>query len=101
MAPNSIHSVKSTTELLDEARGIVGAEGAESQEDTDPQQRDPEESVATTMGLVRGRGRTVDEIVASFQRGDSDMPSASDQMIKELMERVLGDSYNTDNEVTT
>eukprot|EP00063_Salmo_salar_P075225 XP_014050060.1 PREDICTED: tetratricopeptide repeat protein 6 isoform X1 [Salmo salar] len=98
MAPNSIHSVKSTTELLDEARGIVGAEGAESQEDTDPQQRDPEESVATTMGLVRGRGRTVDEIVASFQRGDSDMPSASDQMIKELMERVLGDSYNTDNE---
>ncbi|CAB1331169.1 unnamed protein product, partial [Coregonus sp. 'balchen'] len=97
-APNSIHSVKSTTELLDEARGIVGAKGAESQEDTDPQQRDPEESVAKAMGLVRGRGRTVDEIIASLQRGDSDMPSASDQMIKELMERVLGDSYNADNE---
>ncbi|XP_064783069.1 uncharacterized protein ttc6 [Oncorhynchus masou masou] len=100
MAPNSIHSVKSTTELLEEARGIVGAEVAESQVDTDPQQRHPEESVATTMGLVRGRGRTVDEIIASLQRGDSDMPSASDQMIKELMERVLGDSYNADNEDT-
>ncbi|XP_031684552.1 uncharacterized protein ttc6 isoform X3 [Oncorhynchus kisutch] len=98
MAPNSIHSVKSTTELLEEARGIVGPEVAESQEDTDPQQRHPEESVATTMGLVRGRGRTVDEIIASLQRGDSDMPSASDQMIKELMERVLGDSYNAENE---
>lgn len=63
--------------------------------------------MATAMGL--GRGRMVDEIIASLQRGGSDMLSASDQMIKGLMGRVLGDhrinsfyfyvedSYNADN----
>ncbi|XP_012992794.3 uncharacterized protein ttc6 [Esox lucius] len=85
--------VKSTTELLDEARGIVGATGSEDQEE-----REPEESEVMAMGCVRGSVTTVDEIIASLQRGYSDLPSASDQMMKELMERVLGDSYNADNE---
>ncbi|CAB1335459.1 unnamed protein product [Coregonus sp. 'balchen'] len=113
MAPSSIRSVKFTTELLHEARGIVGSEAeGQGQEYTDSQQRDPEESVATAMGLVRGRDRMVDEIIASLQIGGSDMSSVSDQMIKELMGRVLGDhrmisfyfyvgdSYNAENEGT-
>ncbi|KAL2099075.1 hypothetical protein ACEWY4_005555 [Coilia grayii] len=84
-----VHNVRSTTELLQEARTIAGVE-AEGQEEV-------EGTVATAKTLVRAGRRTVDEIIASLQSGTC-TASASDHMIKELMKQVLGDGYFADNE---
>ncbi|XP_041927161.1 uncharacterized protein ttc6 isoform X2 [Alosa sapidissima] len=78
------HSVKSATELLEEARNIAGRE-VESQEE------------AAAKTLVRTCRRTVDEIIVSLQSGTVAF-SASGNMIKELMKQVLGDDYFADNE---
>lgn len=85
-----LHSVKSATELLEEARNIAGRE-TESQE--------AEASMASAKSLVRTGHRTVDEIIASLQCGTVSF-SASDDMIKELMKQILGDGYIADNEVS-
>ena len=91
----SVHSVRSAEELLREAQDIAGVGPGEEAvgEDLHGQQRTPEEMVEVAKMLVRERGRTVDEIIASLQSGANDIPSASDQMIKELIEKVLGGSY--------
>ncbi|XP_066550487.1 uncharacterized protein ttc6 [Amia ocellicauda] len=81
--------VRSAAELLEEAEDIAR---------TDPsiherriQQRQPEGATLAVKTLMRGRARTVDEIIASLQAGSAtDSLSASDLMIKELTERVLG-----------
>ncbi|XP_067099361.1 uncharacterized protein ttc6 [Osmerus mordax] len=88
-------SVRSAEELLREAQDIAGVGPGEEAvgEDLHGQQSTPEEMVEVAKMLVRERGRTVDEIIASLQSGTNDTPSASDQMIKELMEKVLGGSY--------
>nr|XP_015206045.1 PREDICTED: tetratricopeptide repeat protein 6 isoform X1 [Lepisosteus oculatus] len=89
------HSVRSASELLEEAIDIARTDASVNEKYF--QQRQPEGSTLTAKTLVRDSARTVDEIFASLQSGNNtDSLSASDQMIKELMERVLGHSYGSE-----
>ncbi|XP_038612853.1 LOW QUALITY PROTEIN: tetratricopeptide repeat protein 6 [Tachyglossus aculeatus] len=57
----------------------------------DFQQSTPEEPVSSPSLLVKLVPRSIDEIIASLQ---STSPSASDRMIKELIEGILGQNYD-------
>ncbi|XP_041131318.1 uncharacterized protein LOC121329678 [Polyodon spathula] len=82
-------SVKSTSQLLEEATDIART-GASIIYKQNIQLRKPKEETAKLP--VREGGRTIDE-VASLQSGShTDSLSASDLMVKELTERVLGHS---------
>ncbi|XP_030643573.1 uncharacterized protein ttc6 [Chanos chanos] len=93
----STQTLKSTTELLKEARSIAGVTSPGPRENE--QQRVPEVLVAAAKNLVRKSRRTVDEIITSLQSGGGNQFSASDQIIKEVMKKMLGDASCMDDEV--
>ncbi|MGH0185940.1 UNVERIFIED_CONTAM: hypothetical protein FKN15_019840 [Acipenser sinensis] len=83
-------SVRSTSQLLEEAKDIART-GASIINKQNIQHRKPKEDTAELP--VRESGRTIDEVIASLQSGSHrDSLSTSDQMVKELTERVLGHS---------
>ncbi|MGH0182233.1 UNVERIFIED_CONTAM: hypothetical protein FKN15_009259 [Acipenser sinensis] len=83
-------SVRSTSQLLEEAKDIART-GASIINKQNIQHREPKEDTAKLP--VRESGRTIDEVIASLQSGSHrDSLSTSDQMVKELTERVLGHS---------
>ncbi|XP_058847628.1 uncharacterized protein LOC117963899 [Acipenser ruthenus] len=83
-------SVRSTSQLLEEAKDIART-GASIINKQNIQHRKPKEDTAKLP--VRESGRTTDEVIASLQSGShTDSLSTSDQMVKELTEKVLGHS---------
>lgn len=91
------HVVRSTMELLQEARTIAGVK-AESQEEAGGTTVSPA-PLPVTKTVMRTSRRTVDEIITSLQ-GETSVCS-SDQIIKDLMKQVLGDGFFADTEVST
>nr|XP_025037743.1 tetratricopeptide repeat protein 6 isoform X1 [Pelodiscus sinensis]XP_025037744.1 tetratricopeptide repeat protein 6 isoform X1 [Pelodiscus sinensis]XP_025037745.1 tetratricopeptide repeat protein 6 isoform X2 [Pelodiscus sinensis] len=88
-------SVRSTSEQLEEARDITTPDTSKIYEENF-QQSKPEELTSTPKLPVRVAARSIDEIIASLQ---STFQSPSDQMIKELLESVLGQNYSIKMEV--
>ncbi|XP_039597221.1 uncharacterized protein ttc6 [Polypterus senegalus] len=81
---NGGHGVRSPQELLEEARGIAGVDTS---------------SFSPQRVELEGRARTVDEIIASLRSGShTNSVSASERMIKELLQRVLGHGYEQEDE---
>ncbi|XP_074853635.1 tetratricopeptide repeat protein 6 [Carettochelys insculpta] len=93
--PCSHPSVRSTSERLEEARDVTRPDTSKIYEENF-QQSKPEELTSTPKLPVRVVARSIDEIIASLQ---SPFQSPSDQMIKELLESVLGQNYNIKMEV--
>jgi len=87
-------SVRSTREQLEEVRDVTRLDTSKIYENF--QQSKPEEPTSTAALPVKVVARSVDEIIASLQ---STSPSSSEQMIKELLESVLGQKYNIKMEV--
>nr|XP_009485359.1 PREDICTED: uncharacterized protein LOC104034168 [Pelecanus crispus] len=83
-------SVRSAREQLEEARDVTRPDTSKIYE-KNFQQSKPEEPTSTPALPVKVVARSIDEIIASLQ---STSPSPSDQTIKELLESVLGESYN-------
>lgn len=88
-------SVRSAQEQLEEARDVTRPDTSKIYE-KNFQQSKPEEPTSTPALPVKVVARSIDEIIASLQ---STSPSPSDQMIKELLESVLGQNYNIKMEV--
>lgn len=82
-------SVRSAQEELEEARDVTRPDISKTYENF--QQSKSEESTSTAVLPVKVVARSIDEIIASLQ---STSPSPSDQMIKGLLESVLGQKYN-------
>ncbi|XP_025057227.1 tetratricopeptide repeat protein 6 [Alligator sinensis] len=90
-APSSSQpSVGSVPELLEEATDTTRPDASKIYE-KNFQQSKPEEPTSTPKLPVKVAARSIDEIIASLQ---STFQSPSDQMIKELLESVLGENYN-------
>lgn len=89
-------SVRSAQEQLEEARDVTRPDTSKIYENF--QQSKPEEPTSTPALPVKVVARSIDEIIASLQ---STSPSPSDQMIKELLESVLGQNYNIKMEAPT
>ncbi|XP_053884264.1 tetratricopeptide repeat protein 6 isoform X2 [Malaclemys terrapin pileata] len=83
-------SVRSASEQLEEARDITRPDTSKIYEENF-QQSKPEELTSTPKLPVRVVARSIDEIIASLR---STFQSPSDQMIKELLESVLGRNYS-------
>uniref|UniRef100_A0A452IGL2 Uncharacterized protein n=1 Tax=Gopherus agassizii TaxID=38772 RepID=A0A452IGL2_9SAUR len=83
-------SVRSASEQLEEATDITRPDTSKIYEENF-QQSKPEELTSTPKLPVRVVARSIDEIIASLQ---STFQSPSDQMIKELLESVLGRNYS-------
>ncbi|XP_071602190.1 tetratricopeptide repeat protein 6 isoform X2 [Heliangelus exortis] len=83
-------SVRSAQEQLEEARYVTRPDTLKIYE-KNFQQSKPKEPTSTPAPPVKVVARSTDEIIASPQ---STSPSPSDQMIKELLESVLGQNYN-------
>ncbi|XP_042714425.2 tetratricopeptide repeat protein 6 isoform X3 [Chrysemys picta bellii] len=90
-------SVRSASEQLEEARDITRPDTSKIYEENF-QQSKPEELTSTPKLPVRVVARSIDEIIASLQ---STFQSPSDQMIKELLESVLGRNYSIKMEQTS
>lgn len=88
-------SVRSAQEELEEARDVTRPDISKIYE-KNFQQSKSEESTSTPVLPVKVVARSIDEIIASLQ---STSPSPSDQMIKELLESVLGQKYKIKMEV--
>ncbi|XP_026705092.1 tetratricopeptide repeat protein 6 [Athene cunicularia] len=82
-------SVRSAQEQLEEARDVTRLDTSKIYENF--LQSKPEEPTSIPALPVKVVARSIDEIIASLQ---STSPSPSDQMIKELLESVLGQNYN-------
>ncbi|XP_074005679.1 tetratricopeptide repeat protein 6 [Numenius arquata] len=89
-------SVRSAQEQLEEVRDVTTPDTSKIYE-KNFQQSKPEEPTSTPALPVKVVARSIDEIIASLQ---STSPSPSDQMIKELLESVLGQNYNIKMEKT-
>ncbi|XP_014797123.1 PREDICTED: tetratricopeptide repeat protein 6 [Calidris pugnax] len=89
-------SVRSAQEQLEEVRDVTRPDTSKIYE-KNFQQSKPEEPTSTPALPVKVVARSIDEIIASLQ---STSPSPSDQMIKELLESVLGQNYNIKMEKT-
>ncbi|XP_043929484.1 uncharacterized protein LOC122803869 [Protopterus annectens] len=90
--------LRSTQELLEEAENITNMNTAKISE-TKFQPKMPQENIFSANLPARATARSVDEIIASLRStGYSASQSASDQMIKELMEKVLGHDKSSMNE---
>ncbi|XP_019406671.1 PREDICTED: tetratricopeptide repeat protein 6 [Crocodylus porosus] len=90
-APSSSQpSVGSVPELLEEASDTTRQDTSKIYE-KNFQQSKPEEPTSTPKLPVKVAARSIDEIIASLQ---STFQSPSDQMIKELLESVLGENYS-------
>lgn len=87
-------SVRSAQEQLEEVRDVTRLDTSKIYENF--QQSKPEEPTSTAALPVKVVARIVDEIIASPQ---STSPSSSEQMIKELLESVLGQKCNIKMEV--
>ncbi|XP_063187863.1 tetratricopeptide repeat protein 6 [Chroicocephalus ridibundus] len=83
-------SVRSAREQLEEVRDVTRPDTSKIYE-KNFQQRKPEEPTSTPALPVKVVARSIDEIIASLQ---STSPSPSDEMIKELLESVLGQNYS-------
>ncbi|XP_043405341.1 tetratricopeptide repeat protein 6 isoform X1 [Chelonia mydas] len=90
-------SVRSASEQLEETRDITRPDTSKIYE-KNFQQSKPEELTSTPELPVRVVARSIDEIIASLQ---STFQSPSDQMIKELLESVLGRNYSIKMEQTS
>ncbi|CAN0101045.1 unnamed protein product [Bubo scandiacus] len=90
-------SVRSAQEQLEEARDVTRPDTSKIYE-KNFQQSKPEEPTSIPALPVKVVARSIDEIIASLQ---STSPSPSDQMIKELLESVLGQNYNIKMEALT
>lgn len=88
-------SGRSAREQLEEARDVNRPDTLKIHE-KNFQQSKPEEPTSIPALPVKVVARSIDEIIASLQ---STSPSPSDQTIKELLESVLGQNYNTKMEV--
>lgn len=82
--------MRSAQEELEEARYVTRPDISKIYE-KNFQQSKSEESTSTPVLPVKVVARSIDEIIASLQ---STSPSPSDQMIKELLESVLGQKCN-------
>lgn len=87
-------SVRSAQEQLEEVRDVIRLDTSKIYENF--QQSKPEEPTSTAALPVKLVATSVDEIIASLQ---STSPSSSEQMIKELLESVLGQKCNIKMEV--
>ncbi|XP_014340070.1 uncharacterized protein TTC6 [Latimeria chalumnae] len=89
-------SVKSASELLEEARGIVKLDTSETY-NRNAQQNQPESLTPTESSPVTVTAKSIDEVIASLRSAErTTARSTTDEIIKELMEKALGKSTSSE-----